>query len=381
MARVSLEQFNGLVDSIYSAGADPAMWSKFVEQLDQVLDGVYLTLYGHDMRSGLAMGQITSRYSQAYLDRYVDYYSHTNPFPQAMAHMQPMDFRACDRKIDRSEFMNSEFYNDFLKPQEDIGGGAGGVLCNTKDQMLILAGHVRLKQEEEKTELLLGTFNLLAPHIRRAFEMQRVLQGQRIAARAAEQALDRIGHSVFLLDGQAKVLFANASARRLMRSGCAVQEDREKRLCFSDKRAETALMRARAGRERDVLAVGAASFVVELGRGGRVVATLNPFTFSDENEDGIDFLSNSAGVASMLVLANAQSKLSGASEAPTLLYNLTPAECGIAISVAQGDALLDIAAGKNISLNTVRNQLKSVYDKSGVRSQAALTALVHRLAT
>ncbi|WP_120499802.1 LuxR C-terminal-related transcriptional regulator [Roseovarius sp. EL26] len=380
MAQISLEQFNGLVDTIYSAGADPAKWHELVDQLDRVLDGVYLTLYGHDMRSGLAMGQITSRYSQEYLDRYIEYYSQINPFPKAMAHLQPMDFRACGQKIDRSAFMNSEFYNDFLKPQENIGGGAGGMLCNTQDQMLILAGHVRLKQEEKKTELLLETFNLLAPHIRRAFEMQRVLQGQKIEARVAELALDRVGHSVFLLNDQAKILFANGSARKLLRLGHAVREDREKRLCLRDQHAETLMMRALAHREHDSLAVGAASFVVQIEAGVRVVATLNPFRLDDEIASEASFLMDGGNAASILVLANAKPELAAASEALALLYNLTPAECGIAVAVARGEALLDISGRKNISLNTVRNQLKSVYDKSGVRSQSALTALVHRLA-
>jgi DNA-binding CsgD family transcriptional regulator len=57
-------------------------------------------------------------------------------------------------------------------------------------------------------------------------------------------------------------------------------------------------------------------------------------------------------------------------------FGLTPAEQRLAWGLAQGGSLKTIAAAQNVSINTLRNQLQAIYDKTGVNRQAALVSLL-----
>lgn len=54
------------------------------------------------------------------------------------------------------------------------------------------------------------------------------------------------------------------------------------------------------------------------------------------------------------------------------LFELTPAEAGVALSLSNGQTINEIAASKGISRNTVRSQMQSVFAKMGVSRQAEL---------
>nr|WP_183506962.1 helix-turn-helix transcriptional regulator [Methylobacterium brachythecii] len=58
------------------------------------------------------------------------------------------------------------------------------------------------------------------------------------------------------------------------------------------------------------------------------------------------------------------------------LFDLTPAEARTAGSIAQGLSVPETASQLGIAVNTVRAQLRAVFDKSGVGSQSELAALL-----
>ena len=58
------------------------------------------------------------------------------------------------------------------------------------------------------------------------------------------------------------------------------------------------------------------------------------------------------------------------------LYHLTPAEATLSILLADGKSLEDIAKASNITLNTARAHLRSVFQKTGVTQQSMLVSLV-----
>lgn len=58
------------------------------------------------------------------------------------------------------------------------------------------------------------------------------------------------------------------------------------------------------------------------------------------------------------------------------LYDLTAAEARLALHLAEGGTLRSHAAGQNISRNTVRSHLQSIFQKMAVNRQAAVVRLV-----
>lgn len=60
-------------------------------------------------------------------------------------------------------------------------------------------------------------------------------------------------------------------------------------------------------------------------------------------------------------------------------FNLTQAEASVSVDVAEGRGLRDVAAKRNVSYQTVRNQAKSIFNKTGCSSQAELASMFARL--
>jgi DNA-binding CsgD family transcriptional regulator len=59
-------------------------------------------------------------------------------------------------------------------------------------------------------------------------------------------------------------------------------------------------------------------------------------------------------------------------------YGLSPAETEVTIALSNGADLRAIAAVRDVSILTVRTQIKTVFFKTGTRSQAQLVSLVLR---
>lgn len=58
------------------------------------------------------------------------------------------------------------------------------------------------------------------------------------------------------------------------------------------------------------------------------------------------------------------------------LYSLTKTEASLAVALVQGKTLNDQAMATGVSKNTVRNQLKAIFEKTGVNRQAELIRLI-----
>ena len=63
-------------------------------------------------------------------------------------------------------------------------------------------------------------------------------------------------------------------------------------------------------------------------------------------------------------------------EVLTDLFGLTLAESRLAECLIQGISPTQYAAQQTLSQNTVRNQLKSIFEKTGVRRQSDLVSLI-----
>ena len=63
----------------------------------------------------------------------------------------------------------------------------------------------------------------------------------------------------------------------------------------------------------------------------------------------------------------------------TEAFGLTPAEASVAIELCDGTGLRDVASRRKVSYHTVRNQAKSIFGKTGCRTQAELAKLLARV--
>ena len=82
------------------------------------------------------------------------------------------------------------------------------------------------------------------------------------------------------------------------------------------------------------------------------------------------------GAANILVVTSVSSPMAPPAHILFGLFDLSPAEARVAQKIVQGSSVEEIATDHKISRETVRNQLKAVFAKTGTSRQAELVGLV-----
>lgn len=372
----SLEEFDRLINLIYRAGAESSGWDKVMSAMDDHLGGAYLALYGYDLRSGMALEDVTTGFSPDQMTSYHEYYYRKNPFIAGLSTAPLMEPRTTDSYIARDVFMKTEFLNGFLAANEPVCAGAGATLVNGDGRLLVLCGHVRTRYEDDQLPLLVDSLRLLGPHVARAFGIHRRLGGQSVTMVTFEEVLDRLGNSVFVLDARGVPLYANAAAEARMAESTAITIDHGGALRFRDCGAHGAFQQGLARLLRPGDTRPPDPFRLEIAPSEVVVATLDRFREDDTSAQHGPWASQPVA---LLSLTDHRMDRDRVDSRLCTLYGLSRAERRLVMTLAADLSLNEAAAETGLSIHTLRSQLKSIYGKTGLNRQSQLTGLVQRL--
>ena len=186
--------------------------------------------------------------------------------------------------------------------------------------------------------------------------------------------LDTMNFGIFILNDQRKPLFANAKASRLIGEGRAFRIDGQGALRVAHAPADRKLNEnISALRQGDLKGKVRPISVDSDKQASSMFAWVSILAFAPEDElpSKPRKLTN---VTSLMVTEKAQKEIR--IDVLADLFNLTPAESRLLMYLLQGLSPNQYAALKNRSQNTVRNQLKSIFEKTEVRRQSDLVSLV-----
>lgn len=172
----------------------------------------------------------------------------------------------------------------------------------------------------------------------------------------------------------------NCRAEKLLSAGTAVSVERNGRLYLTDRDADRAIARALdcISRRNYAGVDGAVFFPTALGL---YAASLAPFIPDTERiETPLQVLLEQRPVA-ILTLTGLEERLLRDTSAAARHFQLTPAELKLATALAEGITLAEFSERCALSIHTARNQLKSVFWKTGTSRQSELVALFLRLQT
>jgi DNA-binding CsgD family transcriptional regulator len=180
-------------------------------------------------------------------------------------------------------------------------------------------------------------------------------------ARRLLAALERMSCGGVILDPTGRVLDLNPTARNLLRCADRCDSghelDARESLKFLLRAGET-----RFATERDTWAV--------VAQENRRPLALYSARLSDADEPGPH---------TVVILIDLESLPRLDPATLQKIFGLTPAEARLAIQIAQGEMLADIAQAANISMATARKQLACVFQKTRTHRQAELVALLARV--
>jgi DNA-binding CsgD family transcriptional regulator len=206
----------------------------------------------------------------------------------------------------------------------------------------------------------------LLPHIRNAFLIHRQLGHVQELARSLREALDELSIGVVLLRRDGKVFHANTAAV------AAVERTRALSLAGQVTCTVPSQMPLLQKLILDAAETGAGSGLRSGGAmkihgfAGDLQVVITPLKFGKalDSASAVMFCSvpgeTPRGIAQLL----------------RQLHQLTPAEAAVAACLIDGMSVKEIADARGITTNTLRTQLKSIFQKTGARSQADLMRLL-----
>ena len=203
-----------------------------------------------------------------------------------------------------------------------------------------------------------------------------------LAGALANSVLDQIAVGIMLVDRNLRLRLANEAANRFLREAdyvrlhagrlSAAQPAQTRRLMELARE----VTRASAMLPAAARASGCRALTLENpATGGLLFLTLHPFSGPVGGGIG-DGDGASTPDRLCLISAAAPGRMQGPSrEALSEIWGLTKREAQVVSGLARGQRVENVAAEMNITVNTARSYVKSVFSKVGVTSQMELVRL------
>lgn len=352
----------GLIDDIYEAGADPSRWLGTMARIADGLGGVEAVLGG--VGAGHLPMFLAPRTDPDHVRTYIEHYHAGNPMVAAMAG-QPVNTVRLDHDLtDLALFHRSEFYNDWCMPQSleraialNVASGPG------RRVTIMVSGKVEFDAET------IETASTLAPHLTRAFRFNQLLHESRSATLSTFSALNLSERGVLFVQQDGSIVAANELAETLLREGDGLTL-RHGRLACVDPIDTSRLARALLQCILHPRATEPNPVEVRRLRGR---ANLSVYCMPITNEG---WMMSGGAMKALILIADPEARLRRQAERLHRLYGLTPAEANVVVELARGGDRAAIAERLGTSIPTVRSQLTSIFDKTGVRRQADLVRIL-----
>jgi len=358
---------SGLIGRIYECAIDPTQWDDTLSEVAALLSppewDVIMLVWERLSPPGCRYVGATNLIPMA-REVYRTMFAGRTPWSRRIWALPAGRVVDTDEIMPRSEILESEFYQKFLKTW-NLQLAVGVVLDRQgPDKLgLIMPGPPGMPLDGLKRGL-----RLLAPHMQRAVRISRALGESNLRAAASQSAMEIAPNAVATLTPSLRMMSGNTKLNELVAAGWAKIADG--RFAFTDARAQHQLVALAAAAPP-----ASAAFRVA-GPQGNDLAVLGA-RLPTQTADTLEGIMEGAGVILTIGVGGRAPLIE--IDRLAAWFGLTPAEARLAASLSSGMTLDDYAARRNVSMNAVRFLLKGIYRKTGAETQAQLVVKLRDL--
>jgi hypothetical protein len=208
------------IDLIYGASVDSTLWPRALISLADNVGTAHISLSAMDFRAQTYFS-MAPRTDPAMTAIYRKYWAFHNPLWRLSAARPVGELYILDDLIPRKDFAATPVFNEWFRPAE-VGLATMSANLFTGDRLSALIAVANAPGNDEITGEQKQIFKAVLPHIDRAVRIYRKLRMCSLDHDTDPERLESLQFSVILVDGAARVLFANAAARRLLSSGAGL---------------------------------------------------------------------------------------------------------------------------------------------------------------
>jgi DNA-binding CsgD family transcriptional regulator/PAS domain-containing protein len=366
MPWVGVKDFSDVVGAIYDCALDPERWRDTLPRISALTSSPYGALAIHDNVQARSGRVFDHGFDETYLKLYFEKYEPMNPLAGAAQTLEVGEAATTSMLVDEGEFLESRFYNEFLRPF-GIRDSVTTVVLRSDRRMAIMIANRREEQplyDQNDVRLV----RLLSPHVCRALTISDALDLRTLKSQALETTLDALSVGIFLVDAQRRIVHINRAGENQLESGKALRIHNH---CLTpvDHDAQAALSAAVLSAGQSRLPTGV-TIPLPVDSGAGYVATVLPLDRGERRA----LLAPFAAVAAVFVQDPRIAPLLPG-EAFAKLYGLTAGELRVLLTLVPGLATKDAADMLGISEATAKTHLQRIFAKTGTSRQTELLHL------
>lgn len=391
------EVFSRLLGPLYEAATSPAHWPEFFEALRQEIptNKAFFLLADPDLRCSIHMSYGVDPYWQKLYDD--QFCCHDVLFEGFMAaSTENGEWIGTTRTVISDEaYHRSVLYNEFIVPQgqtHHCGALLAGLDGNIRGGISInRQGGDKLFSSQE-----IALLSALAPHLRRALNMHRVLSIERQRNAELQHTVDALDLALVSVSHACRVLSCTLAAQSILQTRDGLYSDRgqlracvpaeQKRLqrlisgavATGTGRGESQAIRRRVDTAPEA---GSANLWTPSAGGAMLISrapprralqvVVTPFYSSE--------ILLAEHPAALVFINDPDASPSSRASILRTLFALSPAECRMVDLLCQGITLTHVAEKMKTTVGTARFRLKGIFHKTGFARQSDLIRMVGAL--
>jgi DNA-binding CsgD family transcriptional regulator/PAS domain-containing protein len=365
------EELSALIAEIYDTVLDRSFWPAALKKTTVFVQGQASAIYWNDAanNSGDVLfddGGIDPKYRQLYFEKYVALNPTLTPrcFAAVEEPMATADLIPCD------EFLKTRFYREWAKPQGLIDFVS--IFLEKATAKAAMFGVFRHEQQGIVDQETRRRMRLIAPHMRRAAMISKVVNLKQTQATSLTEAMDGLRAGVIFVDAEGRILHANAAAQGILDQANILRVS-SGRLVSSDARTNADLRTIFAAAAQGDSAAGARGVPLPSSAdpAETYVAHVLPLTSNRRRRLSSDVVAVAAVFVHKAAIAS-----SSPPEIVAQTFKLTMTELRVLFAIVEVGGVPEVADVLGIAPTTVRTHLSRVYEKTSVSRQADLVKLV-----
>jgi DNA-binding CsgD family transcriptional regulator/PAS domain-containing protein len=358
-----------LIRLIYECSVDARQWCRFLSAFAKAVNAPAATLSVLDARNHYGAVTASHGIDPYWERRFAEHYAGVNVWIQGTSLFRvPGNVAGGEKVIRDAEMEKTEFYNDFLRPQNQFYV-LGGVLTREDSVNSVLAA-LRSKAGGPTPEAEHALTRELVPHLQTALRLHHRIAGLEKGLEYASDALDRLSGSLIVTDSSGRILYMNRRAEALLRSNSGLSA------------AADGLLRAgpveQSARLREFIARAASTVTGNGKHAGGVMLVQRTGLFPLRLQ--IAPLASSSGridrrPAVAIFIAEPEQAVEPDPESLAALLDLSPAEARLTAALVSGKTIQQFAKEAGVSITTARTLIGRTFSKTGSSRQADLVRL------
>lgn len=365
------QELSKVIGHIYEASYNPDKWPAVLEEVAKYT-GAYSTALLYKNKDSESQGcSFSYNFPSEDIKKFVDFGVDPNFYlfyeKASIGTAAASDLLVPDRH--ELEARLGERYTSMVQPTV-FYHMAGGLLYEDDDRIIGI-GVMCPKEMGPMTEQQIEKLDMLVPHLQQAMIIQSEFSHLKEREKALHANLDRLLVGLILFDKNLKPVYINPVAKSILKYHPAIKLDNGKISAsqhVDTEKIHSALVKAISSATANHIEDASTS----LGIKHDDSTTTLPVIISPVKALDQGFEADRQDAIAAMCFSDPERSYPVEADKLTEIYRLTKSEAQVAISMANGLNPNEIAKVNNVEISTIRSQLKAVYHKVGVKTQAEL---------